>query len=218
MSKTTTADCKLFLSASFPDLPAKGWSRVRKFKDDTGCDVREFVHPQNSQSVFLLDQAGKLVLADASQITNRPTPKSAADYIYTVASLEDYELEPEPIDAASGNQGHLVLVTKLSHWNAYHYRNDEYDPTPAKYMPDDWLADDLNGCGEWWIECDLSEKQLIDTLEGVGFQSSVEYDTFCKGRSAKTAAYVAQQSHDGLTQQLTPEIDQAQPPTKILKI
>lgn len=63
MTKITTEDCKLFLQQQYPDLVAKLWKRIKKYKNEQGVWCRDFEHG-SGLSITLLELNGVLQLGD----------------------------------------------------------------------------------------------------------------------------------------------------------
>lgn len=165
----STADCKNFLAAQL-NLDAKDFKRLRKFKDGDVV-IREFSHPGSSDPIFIAEDKGQLSL------TTQTTPSSqkslAEKYVFTLVD-ENHQEFPET----------TVLITRRSYFEKTGYRYDQADYKPLEFLPEEWNADDINECGTWVIETDLSADEIIATLHDLGCHSDAKYDQLCNGRSA----------------------------------
>jgi len=165
----TTADCKTFLAEEL-NLDAKGFKRVRKFKDGASI-VREFTHPASSEPIFVAEDNGCLALT---------TPKAPATQ-NNLASKYVFSLMDENNPDFDGT---TVLMTRRSFFEKNGCMSDQPDYTPLKFLPAEWNADDINECGTWVIETDLSADEIIATLHDLGCHSDAKFDQLCNGRSA----------------------------------
>ena len=212
MSKITTQHCKDFLQSLYPDADVNDWKRVRKFNGDQGQPLREFSHPDVSGNVFVLESAGALSVTVApsgspASKSSAPKKKGASKYVYSVI---DNDMEHLNIPNV---QTHVVMITNKNDWQASGYMNDQPDYEPAKYMPKNWDADDVNECGTWVICCQLNEEEVIEELEKAGFVSDSAFDQLfddVNGRSAKNsaayAAHVAKKQNNLLTGNVAPQL------------
>lgn len=165
----STADCKNFLAVQL-NLDAKGFKRVRKFKDGASI-VREFTHPASSEPIFVTEDNGCLALTAAKAPATQNN--LAGKYVFCLIDEDNQEFDET-----------IVSMTRRSYFEKEGCQNDEPDYTPLQFLPKEWNADDVNECGTWMIETDLSADEIIATLHDLGCHSDAKYDQMCDGRSA----------------------------------
>jgi hypothetical protein len=95
--------------------------------------------------------------------------KTAADYVFTVwRGEEDY-----------GMRGFkTILITPIKYWNMQNCMYDQPDYTPAKFVPKEWIIDDVNECGTWMMETDLSNEEIHSIMIKQGFIYDKKFDEF----------------------------------------
>ena len=199
----TTNDCKTFLSTELK-LDAKGFKRIRKFKDGNKV-IREFSHPASSDPIFIAEDNGQLAL------TTPTIPSSKKD----LASKYVFSLIDENNEEFDEN---VFSMTRRSYFEKNGYQNDQPDYQPLDFLPPEWMADDVNEGGTWVIETDLSADEIIATLHDLGCHSDAKFDQLCNGRSALNCPLLMDRKLKGVLEQTLSENDispTVQPPHKI---
>lgn len=192
----STADCKEFLAAQL-NLDPKGFKRLRKFKDGD-LIVREFSHPSSTESIFLFEDNGQLALTTPTAPSSQKS--LASKYVFTLVDEDNLEF-PET----------TVLITRRSYFEKTGYQNDQPDYKPLEFLPEEWNADDINECGTWVIETDLSADEIIAKLHDLGCHSDAKFDQLCNGRSALNCPLIESRKIKGV---LTETLAQNNPPSK----
>lgn len=59
---------------------------------------------------------------------------------------------------------------------------DNASDEPANYMPPEWQAEDVNGCGSWLVYTNLTPDQVEAKLKSIGFMWTQEFDDYMKDR------------------------------------
>lgn len=67
MSKITTQDCKQFLIEHYEDSNVSDWSRTKKYKNEHGFWIRDFINKKTQETVALKEQDGSLFLLEKEQ-------------------------------------------------------------------------------------------------------------------------------------------------------
>lgn len=192
----TTADCKEFLSAQL-NLDPKGFKRLRKFKDGAVV-IREFSHPLHSDPIFISEDQGKLALTTP---TSPSSQKSLADkYVFSLIDENNEEFDEN-----------VFIMTRRSYWEKERCVNDQPDYKPLDFLPDEWEADDVNECGTWVIQTNMTGDEIIATLHDLGCHSDAEFDQLCEGRSALTCPLILDRK---LKQVLKDTLDEKEYTTK----
>lgn len=59
---------------------------------------------------------------------------------------------------------------------------DNASDEPANYMPPEWQAEDVNGCGSWLVYTNLTPDQVEAKLKSIGFMWTQEFEDYMKDR------------------------------------
>lgn len=159
MSKITTDDCKAYILKMLPNTDIKKCKRIRKFKNDNGDVVREFSLAEHPETMHLVEINGKLEFGTGTVVTK------LNGYLFHVMDTED---------------GMMVITTDEQYWLENGCVNDQEDEMPGLYMPPEWSAEDLNGCGSWLIETELNKKEVTKVLLAKGFKQLKAFSDFIK--------------------------------------
>ena len=171
MSDITTDDCKDFLTEVFPDTVKKQWKRLSKYKNNQHFVVREFSHPIKG-NVFIIedmDEELQIIDKDDDDAQKSTGGLTVSDYIFTVV--------------ISDHLGMWACITRKSYWIKNGYINDQPDYYPTRFFPASWEADDINEGGTWVFQGDMTQQELINALNKIGFSRSDEFDIFIGGKS-----------------------------------
>lgn len=199
----TTADCKEFLSTEL-NLNTKGFKRIRKFKDGSAI-IREFSHPSYTDPIYISEENGQLTLTTASTPSSQ---KSLANkYVFSLIDENNEEFDEN-----------VFIMTRRSYWEKEACINDQSDYKPLDFLPPEWNADDVNECGTWVIQTNMTGDEIIATLHDLGCHSDAEFDQLCEGRSALNCPLILDRKIKQVLNQtlsdsnITPTV---QPPSKI---
>lgn len=188
----STNDCKTFLSTELKMDP-KGFKRIRKFKDGDKI-IREFSHPASSEPIFISEDNGQLALTTPTL----PSSKKylASKYVFTLMDENNPDFDET-----------TVLMTRRSFFERNGCQCDQADYRPLDFLPEEWNADDINECGTWVIETDLSADEIIATLHDLGCHSDAKFDQLCNGRSALNCPLLMDRKLKGVLEQTLSEND-----------
>lgn len=167
----TTTDCKEFLATQL-NLDAKGFKRLRKFKDGRTV-VREFSHMNSSATITIFENNGQLTLTPPIPSQHSAISDLAGEYVFSLID-EDHQERGE----------HTVLMTRRSYWQYYGSMNDQSDYEPHEFLPSEWMATDVNDAGTWEIVTTDTADEIIAKLHDLGCHSDARFDQLCGGRSA----------------------------------
>jgi len=77
----------------------------------------------------------------------------------------------------------FVAIVEYDYWLEEGGLNgDDASDEPANYMPPEWQAEDVNGCGSWLVYTNLTPDQVEAKLKSIGFMWTQEFDDFMKNR------------------------------------
>ncbi len=93
----------------------------------------------------------------------------ASDYVFSVYEGESNHL---PL------KGIIVYITDLNFWKNNGCMYDMPDYKPLKFMPREWMADDINECGTWFLLTDLDRTDLKQKMIEIGFVYDKAFDEF----------------------------------------
>lgn len=165
----STADCKKFLSDQL-QLNENGFKRLQKFKEGNAV-IREFSHPLYNNPIFITEQNGQLFLTDP----NTPSLQKilAGKYVFSLIDENNEDFDEN-----------VFLMTRRSFFEKNGHMSDQPDCGPLNFLPEEWMPDDVNDCGTWVLETNLTADEIIATLHDLGCHSDAKFDKLCNGRSA----------------------------------
>lgn len=77
----------------------------------------------------------------------------------------------------------FVAIVEYDYWLEEGGLNgDDASDEPADYMPPEWQAEDVNGCGSWLVYTNLTPDQVEAKLKSIGFTWTQEFDDYMKNR------------------------------------
>lgn len=192
----STADCKKFLSAQLK-LGENGFKRLQKFKDGNAV-IREFSHPLHSDAIFITETNGQLSITDPNSPALQKT--LASKYVFSLMDENNPDFDET-----------TVLMTRRSFFEKNGCMSDQPDSGPLNFLPEEWNSDDVNDCGTWVIDTDLSADEIIATLHDLGCHSDAKFDQLCNGRSALNCPLLMDRKIKGV---LSETLAQSNPPSK----
>lgn len=92
-----------------------------------------------------------------------------------------FSVMKESMDICDLGEAIFVAIVEYDYWLAEGGLNgDDASDEPANYMPPEWLAEDVNGCGSWLVYTNLTPEQVEAKLKSIGFIWTQEFDDYMK--------------------------------------
>lgn len=89
----------------------------------------------------------------------------------------------ENMDICDLGSAVFVAIVEYDFWLEEGSLNgDDASDEPANYMPPEWQAEDVNGCGSWLVYTNLTPDQVEAKLKSIGFMWTQEFDDYMKNR------------------------------------
>lgn len=89
----------------------------------------------------------------------------------------------EGMDICDLGSAVFVAIVEYDFWLEEGGLNgDDASDEPADYMPPEWQAEDVNGCGSWLVYTNLTPDQVEAKLKSIGFTWTQEFDDYMKNR------------------------------------
>jgi hypothetical protein len=111
---------------------------------------------------------------EQESVTGQHDPR-AKKFIFSVLK--------ENMDICDLGSAVFVAIVEYDFWLEEGGLNgDDASDEPANYMPPEWQAEDVNGCGSWLVYTNLTPDQVEDKLKSIGFMWTQEFDDYMKNR------------------------------------
>lgn len=94
-----------------------------------------------------------------------------------------FSVMKEGLDICDLGSAVFVAIVEYDYWLEEGGLNgDDASDEPANYMPPEWQAEDVNGCGSWLVYTNLTPNQVEAKLKSIGFMWTQEFDDFMRDR------------------------------------
>lgn len=111
---------------------------------------------------------------EQESVTGQHDPR-AKKFIFSVLK--------ENMDICDLGSAVFVAIVEYDFWLEEGGLNgDDASDEPANYMPPEWQAEDVNGCGSWLVYTNLTPEQVEAKLKSIGFMWTQEFDDYMKNR------------------------------------
>lgn len=207
MSKLSTSDCKQFLISKFPETKITLWKRVTTYKNSEGLSVRVFQY-NDDKMIGLLEDGGTLSIVkendtlerkNAASVNFHVTPEDRNEFAdgFNIPVRDPNEVESltgkldarakkfifavskEQMDMMDLGSSVFIAIVEYDYWlEEGGLDGDNASEEPANYMPPEWQAEDVNGCGSWLVYTNLTPSQVESKMKSIGFVWSQDFDDF----------------------------------------
>jgi len=129
--------------------------------------LKEFY--KNSKNSVSFEEEDDDLVKDELDHTYPFKDNKASDYVFSVYEGESNHL---PL------KGIVVYITDLNFWKNNGCMYDMPDYKPLNFMPREWMADDINECGTWFLLTDLDKTELKEKMIEIGFVYDESFNEF----------------------------------------